>query len=285
MSQEFATASGTSIQKDKRDVTAFSLLWKQQLSPKLHYGIQLRQEFVPTYKVPLLYALDAAYQWSKSNVLKANYSKNFRVPSFNDLYWLGQGNPDLLPEVSQQFSVSQNYEGEWATLRSSLFYIQTAQMIQWRPNTNGIWRPANLRQAKNFGLEFFAKIETAIKESKWALEGEMAYTRAKDAISNHFLVYVPALSFRGRLAIKRKKWESYLGLRITDAVYTTTDNSKIMPSFSEMNAGLTYTFIQRKTMKNTIGLRVQNLANQKYFLLPARPAPNRNVTVQLQINY
>ena len=91
----------------------------------MQYEASVRQEVATNYRNPFLYSFGLVYQPLEMYSIKLNTSKNFRLPSFNDLYWEGSGNHELIPELSHQMELGQ--ELKINTLKFSLtgFYIQT----------------------------------------------------------------------------------------------------------------------------------------------------------------
>ncbi|OHD70567.1 MAG: hypothetical protein A2177_05800 [Spirochaetes bacterium RBG_13_68_11] len=106
-------------------------------------------------------SLGASYKLSETDSLKANLSRSYRVPSFEDLYWPSgagvEGNPDLNPETG--YSADVGYERSAKGLSYSVFaFARYAQdVILWQPGTDGIWRPSN------FGAAFYPGIEQELK--------------------------------------------------------------------------------------------------------------------------
>ena len=73
--------------------------------------------------------------WYKIGV---NTSRNFRIPTYNDLYWVGLGNPDLEPEISKQASLNHFLKFKKQCFQVAGFYIDTQDMIKWVPDSNGV---------------------------------------------------------------------------------------------------------------------------------------------------
>ena len=102
---------GSGIANAQRNTTGVSVLWNQELG-KLDYNASLRQEFLKNYKSPLLFSIGANYQLTSFYQLKLNTSRNFRVPTYNDLFWLQGGNENLKPESSLQAELGKKLTGK-----------------------------------------------------------------------------------------------------------------------------------------------------------------------------
>jgi vitamin B12 transporter len=96
--------------------------------------------------------------WSPSDSLtiKNNYFRSFKLPDFEDLYWVGggmYGNPDLKPEDGWGADLGAAYEfHERLSLEASGFVQWTADSIHWY-SSSGTWRPENVGEAIFFGLD------------------------------------------------------------------------------------------------------------------------------------
>ena len=102
-------AEGSNIGDESRNTLAAIFIWKQLVSDQLSYNINIRQEFLNDFENPLIVSVDTKYKINQWYSLKANASKNYRVPTFNDLYWNSGGNVDLKPEISYQGAISNEF--------------------------------------------------------------------------------------------------------------------------------------------------------------------------------
>ena len=102
-------AEGSNIGDESRNTLAAIFIWKQLVSDQLSYNINIRQEFFNDFENPLIVSVDTKYKINQWYSLKANASKNYRVPTFNDLYWNSGGNVDLKPEISYQGAISNEF--------------------------------------------------------------------------------------------------------------------------------------------------------------------------------
>ncbi|MCE9538834.1 MAG: TonB-dependent receptor plug domain-containing protein, partial [Bacteroidetes bacterium] len=72
-------------------------------TPKNNWNavISARQEFIKNKEIPFTSSVGFEGKLFKLFILKGSVSKHYRLPTFNDLYWAGQGakgNPNLKPE-------------------------------------------------------------------------------------------------------------------------------------------------------------------------------------------
>ncbi|MEJ2544993.1 MAG: TonB-dependent receptor, partial [Calditrichaceae bacterium] len=85
-------------------------------------------------------------------------SKNYRIPTFNELYWQPGGNENLHPEKSLNFETG--FEIKSHTSPYLFYNFQTAlyqnivkDQIKWLPDNSSIWTPQNIREVLSRGIE------------------------------------------------------------------------------------------------------------------------------------
>lgn len=176
------TASLTGYEKTRQEESIFGGFYYQPLE-SIQLSIQLRKEFTNSHQVPLIYVAGLTYKPlpGKQFYLKANFSRNFHVPSLNDLYWQPGGNPDLLPEQGHTAEAGMDFiaSSELLSVKSSLtgFRSDIQNWILWLPGYKGFWEPVNIDQVRSFGLEYHLNVITAIGKTQMRLFGNLALTR------------------------------------------------------------------------------------------------------------
>jgi outer membrane cobalamin receptor len=89
--------------------------------------------------------------------LWAAWARNFRTPSFDDLYWDEQflkGNPDLEPESSESYDGGIEIGGEWGRVRLSAFQRKVKNLISWTDSDGDlVYQPVNVAEATVNGWE------------------------------------------------------------------------------------------------------------------------------------
>ena len=174
-------AKGTSIENANRDFVAGTFLLSHDLSDRFNYGVNLRKEVVSDFKSPFLFSLNSGYEVSKNYRLTINMSKNHRIPTFNDLYWTGagaSGNLEVLPEASWQLELGQKLRLKNITLLLNAYSITTDNLIQWRPNEQGIWMAMNVQDVSQYGLELGLDWKKKWGNNNVVWESEYSFTKS-----------------------------------------------------------------------------------------------------------
>lgn len=278
----YIKSKGSNIGSNDRNTLAAIFLWKHQVSQKLSYGINLRQEFLNDFENPFLASFDVKYAINNWYTLKVNASKNYRVPTFNDLYWNSGGNENLNPETSYQAEIANEFIWNQFRLNLNGFYISSKDLIKWQPGVDGIFTPLNISKTENFGIELSGNYSKSFKEHQLNLLFNYAFTSAKDSEKNKQLIYVPYNKATGTFNYNYKKLTVYYQLLFNGEVFTTTDNNGVLDGYSVSNLGLEY-LIQEKSFPIKIGIKLNNIFNTYYENVAYRPMPNRNI--QTFINF
>ena len=98
-----------------------------------------------------------------------------RVPDFNERFWPGSGNPDLLSEVGHGAKLywNQSHAGnssspnwEWL-IDQDLTFRRVNNWIQWVPQSNGLWQPQNWKYVEAWEYNANLKINKSFQNLRW----------------------------------------------------------------------------------------------------------------------
>ena len=280
----YIKSEGSNIGDNDRNTLATVLLWKHQINQKLSYGINLRQEFLNDFENPFLASIDVNYEINNWYTLKANASKNYRVPTFNDLYWNVGGNENLNPETSYQAEISNHFKWNKIQLKVNGFYIASKDLIKWQPGDDGLFTPLNISETENYGVELFGDYTKIFKEHHLKVLLNYAFTSAKDLEKNKQLIYVPYHKATGAINYNYRKFTAYFQLLFNGEVFTTTDNKGVLNAYSVSNIGLEYS-LNEKSFPIKLGIKLNNIFNTYYESVAYRPMPNRNIQTFINFNF
>ena len=287
------TADGSSIEDQSRTVGSLVALWKHTLTNRFSYELQARQETVSDFDSPFLLSVGADYSIPNStntfkNTFSLNASRNYRVPTFNDLFWQGPGatgNPDVLPETSLQAEVGHTFSTKGFTSNVRGYYIQTEDLIKWLPDNSGIWSPINIAETQHYGLEIGFNYDKQINEHHFTANAQYGYTIAEDEATGNQLTYVPKNKVIISLAHQYKWLHTFIENRFNGEVYTTTDNTAFVDNYIVSNIGVTANIILNKSNVMVITGRLNNVFNTNYQTIAFRPNPGRNFLIQTTFTF
>ena len=269
------------IRQNITDVSWFHSL-KFHKDWKAEVGI--KQEWSDVFENPFLYS--AALEWKPNRwSLGISSSKNYRIPSFNDLFWEPGGNKNLKPETSFQNELKVVYQGLQWKAQANIYHNQMKDMIRWIPTASGYWMAENTNEVTINGVETEWSINQKYENWNWNWSVQYAFTHAMNEETQLQLMYVPKHKFTSQFDINYKNWELGIQAIQLGKVYSTSDEdeSYALDSYLTFDAQLGYFFDSNKKWFAQVG--VYNLNNRLYYSMPDRPMPNRNYTIKLTYTF
>ena len=211
-------------------------------------------------------------------MLRAAFSSNYRLPTFNDLYWEPGGNPDLKPEKSLSGEMGMEFSQDKIRLGGTFFMIKSEDLILWRPVSNYFWQAQNISEASNYGLEFTAEAHQSFDAHNFKLKLQYDYTRALDDKTQNQLIYVPEHKANSILDYSWKKWNFTYNLQYVGEVFITTSNSQSLDDYWLSDVSFSKSFLQNRLQ---LGIHIKNLFEENYQSVAYRPMPGRNFLMHI----
>jgi vitamin B12 transporter len=262
-------------------------------------GVTNGKQAVPVPKIGF------AWKVTDSFTLKNNYFRSFKIPDFDDLYWVQtgfMGNPDLKPEDGWGADLTGEFHFQkWLDLNSTVYGEWTEDSIHWS-NASGSWHPENIGTAAFMGWDTTIKL-TLLRsplfierpslsfsyqfQSSWLLTGGLDFDDEKR------IPYMPMHKFGLSLELpwaggaqgageSVKKGGSlvmsghYEGLRYAD----TGNIIELDPYFT-----LNMTVNQKINKNLTAFASLRNLLNASYVSFADYPMPGITLTIGMRMNF
>ncbi len=271
------------IQQVQRNSGSAAALARWNINPRLHVEAGLKKEWLENYEAPFLYSFAGQVQIADFYDVTLNASKNFRAPSFNDLYWQPGGNPAIRPEFSNQADLSNRFRFKGFEINITPFYLYIKDMIRWLPTAEGYWSPFNTDKVESYGVESSVQYKHSFSKSSLQLQGGYSYTHSADAETGRLLMYVPEHKAFGSAAFLYSGFELFGQALFTSRVFVTSDENTTtaLPYYTVVNGRLSYNFLQHYSL----GLKVNNIFDTVYQTVESFPMPKRNYSVHVRINF
>ena len=273
---------GSSIVQNDRNIFAAAFLMKHRLATNFKYEIGLRKEQTENYKSPFLFSLGASKVFNDFFSLNLNASKNFRIPTYNDLYWAGAGNLELQPEKSLQGQLGAVFNLSSLRLNITGYYNSITDMIRWLPGEGGVWRPSNVDEVEIYGLESVLNWSKNIdQDQRISVNGTYAYTVSENTQTGNQLIYVPFHKATANTAYTYKRLNANLQFLYVGEVFTRSDNNSRynLDAYTVGNFSMGYSFGKEKNYE--LGARINNFLNTEYQSVESRWMPGRNFNMYL----
>ncbi len=271
---------------------------------KWDLAVAIREELVDGNFTPLAPSITTRLKVTKQAEVYAGVSRNYRLPTFNDLYWKGSGgmgNPDLKSEISFSNELGFNYtspgnsSGKLLTFKAAVFSNRVKDWILWSPLTGDIWSPQNIKKVWSRGMETQVSGQTAI--GSVIAEFNMMYSFSRstnqeiygNSSSNELnkqLMFTPETegSATGRVLWNGFTFNvvsSYTGKQFTDG-----DNNEFYAMKAYVVTSLWISkLVSLKQVKANLTSEVNNIFNAAYQSRPGYPMPGINYKLGINIHF
>lgn len=216
--------------------------------------------------------------------LKAKIARNYRLPTFNDLYWEPGGNSGLLPESGWSEDLGWIFHGksgrwDWEFTVTG-FNRRIRNWILWaRREGQSFFSPQNIAEVWSRGVENRFNLHLKLPFAELAVSGGYDFTRSTNekAIKSPKieagaqLFYVPRHQVFGEVSIRKNGFQAVVFHRFTGAV---TGLNEAVPYFSISSFRAQYAHF-RGRWSGTLFLHIENLWNADYKVIERRPMPGR----------
>lgn len=240
------------------------------------------QEWRNNYQSVPSFGASITTVYGRKRALSVEFSAahKFRVPDFNERFWVPGGNPNLLPERGLQGHLYAEYfliRKNKNTLSISARYamMQMKEMIQWVPLD--VWTPVNVSDVTLQSVEGI--LHYSQSWSKWQLIADL---RSSNNFSSTQLLYTPQSSLFASLDAVYRKWDVGVQSRWVGPRHyeTTSNNPRSLDPYMVNDVFLGW---KSGVEKPVLSLRffVENIFNTRYEMVRAYALPGRVIGIQL----
>ena len=223
--------------------------------------------------------------------LRAMAKGTFRMPTFNDLYYIRMGNTGLRPEKAKEYNIGLTWSAQSLGVVKYLgitvdgFYNDVTDKIVAFPSTY-VWKMANFGKVKIHGVDVTLSAETGVaKNVDLVVNAAYSYQRAQDRLRQSptyksQLPYTPEHSGNMSLMLKNKWVNVGYSILMQGERWNTTMNKPIyrLEPFWEHTLSLSHTFLFNKWKMDLIAT-VRNLTNEQYEIIKYYPMPRRSFDI------
>lgn len=277
----------------RNSIAGFSSL-NIKLIPRWLVTLNVRQELTDGMRLPFTAGVGSSFQLLKWMQFTGHVNKSYRLPTFNDLYWI-TGNPELKPESgwAQELGLVMGFSKQKSkvTVKTNAFNRKVSDWIQWQP-VGGSWRPNNVKEVWSRGVELDAKYHVSVGNVLLSWISDLSYVLStnqkvyaqNDEVIGKQLIYIPRLTHRHWCQVTHKGYYMAAQMAYTGYRFTSSDNAVFIDDYTLMNAFMGYSY-QFKPLRLDIKLQCNNITGVEYQVLPARPMPLRNYLLTIGITY
>lgn len=254
----------------------------------------------PADKKKITPSISASYQpISRTNLrVRASYKKIFRVPTFNDLYYIRMGNRNLKPEYATQHNVGITWTGcisnmlDFINISVDGYKNKVNDKIVAFP-TGNIFKMRNFGKVDMTGIDINLRSHITLKNNMGLdLSGNYSYQKVIDVTDEeaknykHQIPYTPRHYGSGAISFENKWVNIAYTLIISGKRYALDQNipDNEMKAYTDHSVSLNRTFaFNDKSLR--LQLNLINLGNKNYQIIQYYPMPGRSFTLSAQYNF
>ncbi len=235
---------------------------------------------------PFTASLGIEHEISSWPGLKVNWSaaKNFRNPTMNDLYWPELGDPDLKSENGYTTDFVLSLDKKKSQYKGGLFYSEMNQLITWIPGQDGRFRPVNMDEARNYGIELTYGVVFCPRQS-FNLGYTLLKSEVNDAQDEGWINRIYQPKHQVQFSYNYGVVSSRVGVNFQYISSVQTDYSSHADDkrLQEIYlCDLVYNWSPPNgDGKIAFGLEVKNLLDVNYQYVKDRPIPGRYLQIKL----
>lgn len=214
----------------------------------------------------------------KKQYLYANVAYTTRIPSFNEMYYFGYGNPDLIPEYTQNiqlgYSGTMDFNGK-ILYKGEVFHHVIHNKIISVPQNPVIWSTYSVGKVISRGFEIDIQYQP---NKNFTLHYGYTRTDARDAVTGYMLPYTPVEMIKSQIqyALKQKyifqASYQYHGYR-----FSSLQNNKMsyLPPYTLLDISVMYRIRWQKHVFQFKG-EVNNILGTQYEVIAGYIMPRRS---------
>lgn len=218
----------------------------------------------------------AVYRITDSMKLSGNAGRGFRAPTFNELSY----NPNIEPEKSLSYDFGGEYSfTDFLNVKTTLYRIDFTELVTWQPDPFGNWLPVNSQgEVRSTG------VETAVshKINKYmSHSANYTYNSTRDRETEKVLFYRPAHKINYSVRMTNNSGTA-LNISVEGVGRQFTDNimESSVPGYATADFRLTQVFLSAKVF-----MGVDNLTNKRYLTRVGYPLPGKIYYAGIKINF
>ena len=231
--------------------------------------------------------------------LRVYAKKNFRMPTFHDLYYAEIGNAMLEPEAALQYNAGVSYDKQWGRglfrylhMQADAYYNSVHDKIVAYPKGQQFrWTMLNLGRVHIKGLDVEAEL-TAVPLRGLLLTGRVQYTyqdardvtNPRDTYYGDQIPYIPWHSGSAIVNIAYGQWDLNYSFIYAGERYNQQENIKYNYMQPWYTSDLSLAWKRKlKTCELRVMLEVNNLFSQDYDVILNYPMPKRNYGLTIDV--
>jgi vitamin B12 transporter len=261
----------------------------ENLIANFEFSSIVRLDYVFGDELFIPYHLGIAYKGLPFNArLKTNFSNNFRLPSFNEMYYMNYGNSDLESEESLSIDFAlETAPVENLFFTASAFFNQIENQIISVPLSPVRWSAENIGKVNLRGIELSANgaffddrlnilLNYTIQEATDKTDGSRYYGKE--------IIYTPKELISGIISARQGNFCGGVRFNYSSYRYSLPGNeaASVMPEYLNIDIFLDYKF-DFHGIKYRAYTNFRNITGEEYQVIKNYPMPGISFDAGLSI--
>ena len=239
-------------------------------------------------------SVDMKYTIVKGLDITAFGRRAYRIPTFNELYYVGYGNPDLRPEdawmtdlgvdfhrtLSSKWSINAKLDGFFNLLKDKIVSAPT----EADPN---IWLPYNIGRVRSVGTDAVAGAD--YRSGDWLLSLDAKYTwQSATDITPDSYSYGSAVPYIAKHTVVLSGSFSWKGWGVSPVWQMRSGRSDgygDLPDWNTLDVNIGKNFALGKAGSIGVKVAVRNIFDCRYEVVSGYPMPGRNLLAGLEYTF
>jgi iron complex outermembrane receptor protein len=246
-------------------------------------GVDLRQEWIADRLTPLAPAFQLTLFPVSAWSLQLKLNRNFRWPTFNQLFWQPGGNEDLRPEQGWNQEALLSYRLSHFRAGLTIYHRRLNDGLLWRPDPEAAyWSAFNVNTIRAYGLEWRFSYQQQF--TNWRLAIEQGYDLNRTYSEND--VTLPRIAAGDQL-IYTPQHQAFIGVKLGLGSWLATYRHQYTGQVRGVNISLDgfhtgHLYLGYTRPRWTLYGQLDNITNTTYRVIERRPMPGRQWRIGLE---
>lgn len=239
-------------------------------------------------------SLDLRYELGRSLSLVGFARRAYRVPVFNELYYVGFGNPELKPEDAFLSDLGLEWhpaaaDGLEYGAKFDIFYNLLRDKIISAPSEEdpNIWYPYNVGKVEALGTDLSLFVGKQERVWMWRLDAKYSWQNAVDISegSYNYGLQVPYIARHSAVLSAQagyRSWKARLNWKLRSG---RRDSYGELPSWNSLDLDLSRGFSFGKRCGLEMVLSARNLTDCRYEAVRYYPVPGRSFIAGVEFKF